>query len=159
MKKIRYHLVTHNYIYGYLQQRWSGEAQRISRYISACHTDIFPWATNAFSTLSANLQREFKEENQKFLRWFLSRDQVTSLVILGNSTRKEIEGVLGFNALHKEIPNIMQPPTFEYGTFEIDGIRKSYFYSSKGPSARGSDAEKYEVHNLFGDFIRSTKNS
>lgn len=127
--------------------------------IRACHTDIFPWATNAFSTLSANLQREFKEENQKFLRWFLSRDQVTSLVILGNSTRKEIEGVLGFNALHKEIPNIMQPPTFEYGTFEIDGVRKSYFYSSKGPSARGRDAEKYEVHNLFGDFIRSTKYS
>jgi hypothetical protein len=123
----------------------------------ACHTDIFPWATNAFSTLSKNLQREFKEENQIFLKWFISRPQVTNLVILGNSTWKEIEDVLDFKAEHREIPDIEQPPTFEYGKFKIDGIYKPYFFSSKGPSARGSDAEKYEIHKLFGNFIKSVK--
>ena len=44
----------------------------------------------------------------------------------------------------KETPDIEQPPTFEYGTFEIGGSHKPYFYSSKGPSARGSDLEKFK---------------
>lgn len=126
-------------------------------HVRACHTDIFPWATKAFSTLSANLRQEFKDENQNFLSWFLSRDQVTNLVILGNSTWREIESVIRFNAIYKETPKLEQPPTFEYGTFEINGNHKPYFYNSKGPSARGSDAEKHEIHELFGNFIKTAK--
>jgi len=125
--------------------------------LRACHTDIFPWATRAFSTLSSNLQQKFKEENLDFLSWFLQRDQVTNLVILGNSTWREIESVIKFNPIHKETPDLEQPPTFEHGTFEIGGSHKPYFYSSKGPSARGSDAEKFKVHESFGNFIKSTK--
>jgi len=125
--------------------------------LRACHTDIFPWATRAFSTLSSNLQQKFKEENLDFLSWFLQRDQVTNLVILGNSTWREIESVIKFNPIHKETPDLEQPPTFEHGTFEIGGSRKPYFYSSKGPSARGSDAEKFKVHESFGNFIKSAQ--
>jgi hypothetical protein len=125
--------------------------------IRACHTDIFPWATRAFSTLSSNLQQKFKEENLDFLSWFLKRDQVTNLVILGNSTWREIESVIKFNPIHKETPDLEQPPTFEHGTFEIGGSHKPYFYSSKGPSARGSDAEKFKVHESFGNFIKSAQ--
>jgi len=125
--------------------------------VRACHTDIFPWATRAFSTLSTNIQQKFKEENQDFLSWFLSRDQVTNLVILGNSTWREIENVIKFNPLHRETPDIEQPPTFEYGTFDIGGSHKPYFYSSKGPSARGSDVEKFKVHESFGNFIKLVK--
>ncbi len=125
--------------------------------IRACHTDIFPWATRAFSTLNSDLQRKFKEENQKFLDWFLKRDQVTNLVILGNSTWREIESVIKFKPIHRETPEIVQPPTFEYGTFEIDGIKKPYFFNSKGPSAHGSDAQKLKIHELFGHFIKTTQ--
>jgi hypothetical protein len=125
--------------------------------IRACHTDIFPWATRAFSTLSSNLQQKFKEENLDFLSWFLQRDQVTNLVILGSSTWREIENVIKFNPIHKETADMQVPPTFEYGTFEIGGSRKPYFYSSKGPSARGSDAEKFKVHESFGNFIKSAQ--
>jgi len=125
--------------------------------LRACHTDIFPWATRAFSTLSSNLQQKFKEENLDFLSWFLQRDQVTNLVILGNSTWREIESVIKFNPIHKETPDLEQPPTFEHGTFEIGGSRKPYFYSSKGPSARGSDIEKFKVHESFGNFIKSAQ--
>ncbi len=121
----------------------------------ACHTDIFPWATRAFSTLNSNLQREFKEENHTFLDWFLKRDQVTNLVILGNSTWREIESVIRFKPARRENPEIEQPPTFEYGTFEIDGIEKPYFLNSKGPSAHGSDAQKLKIHELFGNFIKT----
>jgi hypothetical protein len=124
----------------------------------ACHVDIFPWATKAFSTLNANLQKEFKEENLDFLKWFLSRSVMKDLVILGSSTWREIESVITFKPLHKVSPEINQPPTFEYGTFEINGMSKPYFYSSKGPSARGSDAEKFQIHELFGNFIKTYKN-
>jgi hypothetical protein len=125
--------------------------------VRACHTDIFPWATRAFSTLSSDLQLKFKEENQDFLSWFLQRDQVTNLVILGSSTWREIENVIKFNPIHKETADMQIPPTFEYGTFEIGGSHKPYFYSSKGPSARGSDAEKLKIHELFGNFIKSAQ--
>ena len=125
--------------------------------VRACHTDIFPWATRAFSTLNSNLQRKFKQENQSFLDWFLQRDQVSNLVILGNSTWREIESVIKFNPKHREIPEIEQPPTFEYGTFEIDGNKKPYYFNSKGPSAHGSDAQKFKIHELFGNFIKSTQ--
>jgi hypothetical protein len=125
--------------------------------LRACHTDIFPWATRAFSTLNSNLQRRFKEENHSFLNWFLKRDQVTNLVILGNSTWREIESVIKFEPLHRENPEIEQPPTFECGTFEIDGIRKPYFFNSKGPSAHGSDAQKLKIHELFGSFIKNNQ--
>lgn len=125
--------------------------------VRACHTDIFPWATSAFSTLNSNLQRKFKEENQNFLNWFLQRDQVTNLVILGNSTWREIESVIKFNPLHRVTPKIEQPPTFEHGTFEIDGNKKPYFFNSKGPSAHGSDAQKLKIHELFGNFINSNQ--
>jgi len=127
--------------------------------IRACHTDIFPWATRAFSTLSSDLQRKFKEENLDFLSWFLGRDQVSNLVILGSSTWKEINGVIKFRPIQKETPSIDQPPTFEYGMFEVSGIQKPYFYSSQGPSARGSDAEKLRTHELFGEFIKKATNS
>lgn len=127
--------------------------------IRACHTDIFPWATRAFSTLSSNLQQKFKEENKDFLSWFLKRDQVTNLVILGSSTWREVESVIKFNPIHKEAPDVEQPPTFEHGTFEIGGSHKPYFYSSKGPSARGSDAEKFKIHELFGNFIKTAQKS
>ena len=123
--------------------------------VRACHTDVFPWATRAFSTLSSDLQRKFKEENLGFLSWFLQRDQVTNLVILGGSTWSEINSVIKFTSIQKETPSIVQPPTFDYGTFEIGGIRKPYFYSSQGPSARGSDAEKIRKQELFGNFIKS----
>lgn len=123
----------------------------------ACHTDIFPWATRAFSTLNSNLQRKFKEENQNFLDWFLKRDQVTNLVVLGNSTWREIESVIKFKPMHRETPEIEQPPTFEYGTFVIDGIEKPYYFNSKGPSAHGSDAQKFRIHESFGEFIKSTQ--
>jgi len=123
--------------------------------IRACHVDIFPWATKAFSTLNPSLQREFKEENLDFLQWFLSRTVMKNLVILGSSTWREIESVITFKPLHRVSPKISQPPTFEYGTFEINGLSKPYFYSSKGPSARGSDAEKFQVHELFGSFIKT----
>jgi len=78
-------------------------------------------------------------------------------VILGNSTWREIENVIKFNPLHRETPDIEQPPTFEYGTFDIGGSHKPYFYSSKGPSARGSDVEKFKVHESFGNFIKLVK--
>lgn len=123
----------------------------------ACHTDIFPWATRAFSKLNSNLQRKFKEENQNFLDWFLKRDQVTNLVILGNSTWREIESVIKFKPMHRETPGIEQPPTFEYGTFVIDGIEKPYYFNSKGPSAHGSDAQKLRIHESFGEFIKKTQ--
>ena len=125
--------------------------------IRACHTDIFPWATRAYSTLSSNLQQKFKGENLDFLSWFLQRDQVTNLVILGNSTWREIQSVIKFDPIHKETPDLEQPPTFEHGTFEIGGSHKPYYYSSKGPSARGSDAERFKVHELFGNFIKSAQ--
>ncbi len=127
--------------------------------VRACHTDIFPWATRAFSTLGTDLQRKFKEENLGFLSWFLQRDQVTNLVILGGSTWSEVNSVIKFKSIQKETPSIAQPPTFEYGTFEIDGIRKPYFYSSQGPSARGSDVEKIRKQELFGSFIKSIANA
>jgi len=125
--------------------------------VRACHTDIFPWATRAFSKLDSNLRQQFKAENQSFLNWFLQRSKVTNLVILGNSTWREIDSVIKLNPIHKETPKIDQPVTFEYGTFEIGDSQKPYFYNSKGPSAHGSDAEKLKIHELFGNFIKSVK--
>ena len=127
--------------------------------IQACHTDIFPWATRAFSTLDSKLQRLFKEENYEFLSWFLQREKMKSLVILGKSTWNEIQGIIKFETILKKSANSEQDANFEYGTFEIDGICKPYFYSSKGPSARGSDAEKFKIHESFGQFIKSSRNS
>jgi hypothetical protein len=117
----------------------------------------FPLGDKSFLTLDSNLQLKFKNENQSFLSWFLQRDQVSNLVILGNSTWREIESVIKFNPVKKFVPDIKQPPKFEYGIFEIEGCRKPYFYSSKGPSSRGSDAEKLLIHELFGNFIRSSR--
>ena len=124
--------------------------------LSACHTDIFPWATRAYSSLDSNLKSLFKSENKEFLNWFLQRDKVKHLVILGKSTWKELEALISFNPIHKELVNSAQKTTFEYGVFEINGIQKKYVYSSKGPSARGTDAEKHKVHELFGRFIESS---
>ena len=133
--------------------------RKVSSKILACHTDIFPWATRAFSTLDSKLQRSFKEENYEFLSWFLQREKMKSLVILGKSTWHEIQGIIKFEPISKKPANFEQAANFEYGSFEINGISKPYFYSSKGPSSRGSDAEKLKIHELFGQFIKTSRNS
>jgi hypothetical protein len=127
--------------------------------LRACHTDLFPWATRAFSTLDKGLQQKFKIENQAFLRWFLSREIVTSVVILGESSWKELINEFEFEAAHREQPEIDEAPVFECGTFTIGSVSKSYFYSSKGPSAWGSDHYKREIHEAFGEFIKNAQGS
>jgi hypothetical protein len=119
----------------------------------ACHTDLFPWATRAFSTLDKTLQQKFKRENQAFLQWFLSREIVTNIVILGGSTWKELNTDFEFKSNLRERPKIEDAPVFEYGNVMLGNVPKRYFYSSKGPSARGSDAYKKEFHEAFGEFI------
>lgn len=125
--------------------------------VRACHTDLFPWATRAFSTLDKGLQQKFKRENQAFLQWFLSRDLVTSVVILGESSWKELINEFEFKATHREQPEIDEAPMFEFGTFTIGSVSKPYFYNSKGPSAWGSDLYKREVHEAFGRFIKASQ--
>lgn len=125
--------------------------------VRACHTDLFPWATRAFSTLDKGLQQKFKRENRAFLQWFLSRDLVTSVVILGSSTWRELNSEFEFNATHRERPKIDEAPLFEYGIFAVGSVSKRYFYSSKGPSARGSDLQKREIHEAFGEFIKESQ--
>jgi hypothetical protein len=127
--------------------------------VRACHTDLFPWATRAFSTLDQALQQKFKKENQAFLKWFLSRDIVTNVVILGGSTWKELITDFEFEPIHRERPIMEDAPVFEFGNVMLGNVRKPYFYSSKGPSARGSDAYKKEFHEAFGQFIKNTKAS
>jgi hypothetical protein len=99
------------------------------------------------------LQQKFKRENQAFLQWFLSREIVTNIVILGGSTWKELITDFEFKSNLRERPKIEDAPVFEYGTVMLGKVRKPYFYSSKGPSARGSDAYKKEFHEAFGNFI------
>jgi hypothetical protein len=123
--------------------------------VRACHTDLFPWATRAFSSLDKTLQQKFKRENQAFLQWFLSREIVTNIVILGGSTWKELNADFEFKSNLRERPKMVDAPLFEYGSVMLGEVRKPYFYSSKGPSARGSDAYKKEFHGAFGDFIRN----
>jgi hypothetical protein len=123
--------------------------------VRACHTDLFPWATRAFSNLDKTLQQKFKRENQAFLQWFLSRAIVTNIVIFGGSTWKELNSDFEFKFNLRERPKIEDAPMFEYGTVMLGNVCKPYFYSSKGPSARGSDAFKKEFHGAFGDFIRN----
>ncbi len=126
--------------------------------VRACHTDLFPWATRAFSTLDKTLQQMFKAENQAFLQWFLSREIVTNIVILGGSTWKELNTDFEFNSNLRERPKIEDSPVFEYGIVMLGNVPKRYFYSSKGPSARGSDAYKKEFHEAFGQFIKDAQN-
>jgi hypothetical protein len=125
--------------------------------VRACHTELFPWATRAFSTLDNDLQRKFKRENQAFLQWFLSREIVTSVVILGGSTWRELNTEFEFLATHRVRPKIDEAPVFECGTLTIGKVSKPYFYSSKGPSARGSDLHKREIHETFGEFIKGAQ--
>lgn len=125
--------------------------------VRACHTDLFPWATRAFSTLDKGLQKKFKRENQAFLKWFLSRDLVTSVVILGGSTWGELGSEFDFKSIHGERPKIDEAPVFECGTVAVGSVSKPYFYSSKGPSARGSDLHKKEIHEAFGKFIKESQ--
>ena len=125
--------------------------------VRACHTDLFPWATRAFSTLDKSLQQKFKRENQAFLQWFLSREIVTNIVILGGSTWKELNTDFEFKSNLRERPKMEDAPVFEYGTVMLGEVRKPYFYSSKGPSARGSDAYKKEFHEAFGKFIKNAQ--
>jgi hypothetical protein len=125
--------------------------------VRACHTDLFPWATRAFSTLDKELQQRFKRENNDFLKWFLSRDLVSSIVILGGSTWKELNKEFDFEMTHQLRPDINDAPIFHSGTLTIDSVQKRFFYSSKGPSARGSDAHKREIHEAFGAFICESK--
>ena len=125
--------------------------------VRACHTDLFPWATRAFSTLDKTFQQKFKKENQAFLKWFLSRDIVTNIVILGGSTWKELITDFEFETNHRERPVMEDAPVFEYGNMMLGHVRKPYFYSSKGPSARGSDAYKKEFHAAFGEFIKNVQ--
>ena len=120
----------------------------------ACHVDLFPWATRAYSDLSLSIRQGFKKENRSFLNWFLARDQITNIVILGNSTWRELNNEFEIHKIQEEKPVISSPPTFETGLINISGHMKPYFYNSKGPSARGDNARKYLIHELFGQFIK-----
>jgi hypothetical protein len=126
--------------------------------VRACHTDLFPWATRAFSTLDKSLQKKFKRENQAFLQWFLSREIVTSIVILGESTWKALDSEFEFKATHQAQPKINETTVFEFGTLTIGSVSKTYFYNSKGPSAWGTDLQKREIHEDFGRFIKEARN-
>lgn len=123
----------------------------------ACHVDLFPWATRAYRELSLKTRQAFKNENKTFLNWFLSREQLTNVVILGDSTWKELSTEFEMHKLHEQRPPISDPPTFEAGVLNIAGKIKPYFFNSQGPSARGTNKRKFEIHKLFGQFIKEFK--
>lgn len=123
----------------------------------AYHVDLFPWTTRAYRELSAKTRQVFKNENKSFLSWLLSRKQLTDVVILGDSTWKELSSEFEIYKLHSKRETISDPPTFEAGTLKISGQIKPYYYNSKGPSAWETAKRKIEIHELFGQFIKEYK--
>lgn len=126
--------------------------------LRACHIDVFPWTTDAYSRLSGSLQKEFRDENCSFLMSLLKSLGPKYLVILGQST---------MNALQKQMPLVyrvikqesgIHESRFEVGATRFGDEETICFRTSKGPSAQfhGKEERKYrmEIHEAFGRFIK-----
>lgn len=123
---------------------------------SVCHTDIFPWATRRFGDLKQDVKEMFKRENASFLEWFLSRDVVEFIVILGGETWshfKEFEFVE-----YRENRSIKSKlgASFSAGEMRLGGNSKQVFHTSQGPSVHKGKEYKELVHREFAEFLRSS---
>jgi len=132
----------------------------------ACHLDIFPWATKAFSRLSSSLQREFIAENSNFVEKFLSQKEITEVVILGNQALDLLKKQIHISTTRVENGTGPFETKFEFGTFSLGNKSLRYFFTSKGPSARFDNKlgksfnfdDKNAIHIAFGEFIRKSIN-
>jgi hypothetical protein len=122
---------------------------------SVCHTDIFPWATRRFGDLSQEAKGLFKRENALFLEWFLSRDIVEYIVVLGGETWshfKEFE----FVDLQEHISiKSKLGASFSSGKIRFGGNSKQVFYTSQGPSVHKGKEYKELVHREFAEFLQA----
>lgn len=123
----------------------------------ACHTDIFPWATKKFSSLTKHVQIEFKSENSNFLNSVLLSSQFETLVIFGNQTREQLTDDPQISFITDRVESDNTSAIFESGFLEVDGFRRPCFYTSQGPSVQFKSHDyKMIVHKRFGEFIHAS---
>lgn len=130
-------------------------------YSRVCHTDVFPWATRRFASIPRKIQDEFKKENNKFLSWFLTRDKVNDLVVLGKQTWTELESEIPIKKVTETQEVGPNKALFEAGHFELGNKKARFFMTSQGPSVQfeiseekvGIKKAKEQIHIAFGDFI------
>lgn len=132
----------------------------------ACHLDIFPWATKAFSRLGSDTKNEFILENSYFVQKFLAQKEITEVVILGNQAFDLLKKQLHISPTKVESRLGPFETKFEFGTFILGDKSLRYFFTSKGPSARFDNKsgksftyeDKNEIHTAFGEFIQKLVN-
>ncbi len=138
--------------------------EKSSNFKIACHVDLFPWATKAYSRLDSSVQKELKLENSEFMMHFIESERVEKVIFFGNDSKngcKDAAEYLGIELGIKKIKSIKGRfgVTFEVGDFEVAGNSKRYFLTTSGPSARTkgdkfTELNKNEVHISFAKFIQ-----
>ncbi len=132
-----------------------------------CHTDVFPWATRRFASIPRKIQSEFKKENRDFLSWFLTREQVSDLVVLGKQTWSELESELPIKKVVEKQAIGPNKALFEAGYFDLESKKARFFMTSQGPSVQfeiedqkvGIKKAKELIHQAFGEFIAENRSS
>ena len=126
--------------------------------IRASHLDVFPWATEAYSKLSVQIQKEFREENCSFLLHLLKEIKPQYLIILGRGTMDAFQKQIPFVYHQVKTVSGIHNSTFQIGITLFGDQANICFLTSKGPSAHfyGKDEERrrMETHEAFGEFIQ-----
>jgi hypothetical protein len=128
----------------------------------ACHVDLFPWATKAYSRLDATVQREVKLENSEFLEAFITQAKLKQIIIFGNDSLLGLKMAfshLGSNLAYNKTNSKPGPfgTSFEAGYLELASHKKQFFYTKSGPSRRTTSSftqsDKEKLHAAFAEYI------
>ncbi len=128
----------------------------------ACHVDLFPWATKAYSRLGASVQREVKLENAEFLEAFITQAKLKQIIIFGQDSLLGLKMAfshLGSNLAYNKTDSKPGPfgTSFEAGYLELASHKKQFFYTKSGPSRRTTasftQSDKEKLHAAFAEYI------
>lgn len=142
----------------YFQEKLNANNAKI-----ACHVDLFPWSTKAFSGLEPGLQKEFKTENFEFFTKFIEQEKIMKIVLFGNEVRQGLEDAFestGYQIRYENIESEDGPygSTFETGNVWFKSQFKKFFYTTSGPSRPFmKKLDKFALHAAFSKFIEKNR--
>ena len=135
-----------------------------NNYKIACHVDLFPWATKAFSGLEPNLQNEFKYENFEFFKKYVEREKIEKIIVFGEEVLQGFKDAFENAGLQCQYKNVKSEPgpfgvTFEAGEIWFKSHKKEFFYTTSGPSRPYMlKLDKLKLHSAFAKFIVKSAN-
>jgi hypothetical protein len=132
------------------------------KYQIACHVDLFPWATKAYSGLDSAIQKELIMENSEFLEAFITQAKLKQIIIFGKDSLLGLKMAFSHSGSHLAYNKTNSKPgpfgtTFEAGYLELASHKKQFFYTKSGPSRRTTSSftqsDKEKLHAAFAEYI------